>query len=203
MIRDDLSDKLIHLTRGPTYDEAARLFSTILAEKRLLGGTGCIKGGFRCVCFNEAPVSKLGQILANPMAHGMRYKPFGVMVDKRWLFERGGRPVIYQPDCEFALLHDDQKFRHVRYEPTNNVDFTWEREWRIRTDELSLDPDATTVVVPNRTWVRKVLQPHEEMLQRRGALTGGIFGAGMPRSVIKSPWHFIALEDLGVSIPAE
>jgi hypothetical protein len=168
MIRDDLSDKLIHLTRGPTYDDAARLFSTILAEKRLLGGTGCIKGGFRCVCFSEAPVSKLGQILANPMAHGMRYKPFGVMVDKRWLFERGGRPVIYQPDCEFALLHDDQKSRHVRYEPTNNVDFTWEREWRICTDELSLDPDATTVVVPNRTWVRKVLQPHDEMLQRRG-----------------------------------
>jgi hypothetical protein len=24
------------------------------------------------------------------MAHGMRYKPFGVLVDKAWLFERGG-----------------------------------------------------------------------------------------------------------------
>jgi hypothetical protein len=199
MIRDDLSHKLIHLTRGPTYDDAAQVFTKILEEKRLLGGTGCIKGGFRCVCFSEAPVSKLSQILANPMAHGMRYKPFGVMVDKAWLFEHGGRPVIYQTDSEFALLHDEQKFRHVRYEPTNNIDFTWEREWRIHTDALPLAPEATTVVVPNREWERKILEVHEQKIWRRAAL--GM--VGMPMAVIKSPWHFITLEDLGVSIPEE
>ena len=57
-------------------------------------------------CFSEAPLSKLAQILANPSAHGMRYKPFGVMVSKSWLFERAGRPVIYQPESEFDLLHE-------------------------------------------------------------------------------------------------
>ena len=36
MIRDDLSDKLIHLTRGNTYVDAAGLFSKILEERRLL-----------------------------------------------------------------------------------------------------------------------------------------------------------------------
>ena len=197
MIRDDLSHNLIHLTRGPTFDDAARAFTKILEEKQLLGGTGCIKGGFRCVCFSEAPVSKLSQILANPMAHGMRYKPFGVMVDKAWLFERDGRPVIYQTDSEFELLHDQQKYRHVRYEPTNNVDFTWEREWRIHTDALLLDPKATTVVVPNREWETRILAPHEKKISRRAASGMG----GMPMSVIKSPWHFITLEDLGVPIP--
>ncbi len=198
MIRDDVSDKLIHLTRGPTYDDAAKVFSAILEEKRLLGGTGCIKGGFRCVCFSEAPISQLSRILANPMAHGMRYMPFGVMVSKAWLFDIGGRPVIYQPDSEFELLHDDQKYQHVRYEPTDNVDFTWEREWRMLTDELPLDPDVTTVVVPNRGWERRILKPHEDKIWRRAATIGG-----MPSGLIKQPWHFIALEDLGVAIPSE
>ena len=199
MIRDDLSDKLIHLTRGPTYDDAAKVFSAILEEKRLLGGTGCIKGDFRCVCFSEAPISQLSRILANPMAHGMRYMPFGVMVSKAWLFDIGGRPVIYQPDSEYDLLHDDQKYRHVRYEPANDVDFTWEREWRILTDELPLDPDVTTVVVPNRDWERRILSPHEGKIWRSAAL--GM--APMPSGSIKQPWHFIALEDLGVAIPPE
>lgn len=199
MIRDDLSDKLIHLTRGPTYADAAKVFSAILEQKRLLGGTGCIKGDFRCVCFSEAPISQLSRILANPMAHGMRYMPFGIMVSKAWLFDLGGRPVIYQSDSEFELLHDDQKYRHVRYEPANDVDFTWEREWRILTDELPLDPDVATVVVPNRDWERRILKPHEDKIWRRAALGMG----GMPSGLIKQPWHFIALEDLGVAIPSE
>ena len=199
MIRDDLSDKLIHLTRGPTYDDAAQVFSAILEEKRLVGGTGCIKGSFQCVCFSEAPISKLSQILANPMAHGVRYMPFGIMVDKTWLFDQGGRPVIYQSDAEFELLHDDQKYRHVRYEPKNNIDFTWEREWRICIDELRLAPDVTTVVVPNREWEREILKPHEGKIWRRAAAGHG----GIPSGLIKPPWHFIVLEDLGVPIPTE
>ncbi len=198
MIRDDLSDKLIHLTRG-SHDRAAEAFRAILEEKRLLGGAGCIKGGFRCICFSEAPISQLSRILAKPMVHGMRYAPFGVMLDKAWLFDRGGRPVIYQSDSEFQLLHDNHKYRHVRYEPANNVDFTWEREWRILIDELPLDPDIATVVLPNRDWERKLLKPHEDRIWRRAAANIG----GIPSGLIKQPWHFIVLEDLGVPIPTE
>lgn len=195
MIRDDLSDKLIHLTRGPN---AAKDFSAILEEKKLLGGDGCIKGGYRCVCFSEAPISQLSRILAAPMALGMRYMPFGIMVDKEWLFDQGGRPVIYQPDSDFEMLHDEHKYRHVRYEP-NKIDFTWEREWRILIDELVLSDDIATVVVPNREWERKILKAHEDKIWRRAVGSQ----VGMPSSVIKQPWHFIVLEDLGVSIPTD
>lgn len=121
------------------------------------------------------------------------------MVNKAWLFDIGGRPVIYQSDSEFELLHDDQKYRHVRYEPANNVDFTWEREWRILTDELPLDPDVATIVVPNRDWERRILEQHEAKISRRAAMGMG----GMPSSLIKQPWHFIVLEDLGVPILSE
>jgi hypothetical protein len=47
MIRDDLSDKLIHLTRGRTDDEAADLFAKIVGERILRGGQSWIKGRFK------------------------------------------------------------------------------------------------------------------------------------------------------------
>jgi hypothetical protein len=199
VIRDDLSQKLIHLTRGENDQKAANVFLSIIQERRLRGGTGCVKGGFRCVCFSEAPVSKLAHILANRPAHGMRYSPFGVMLDKSWLFSRGGRPVIYQTDGEYELLHETQKFRHVRYDPTSGVDFSWEREWRLRIDTLALDPEDTTLVVPTRTWEKWFLDRHTAMLSRRALVTQGFVG---PSGVSEFSWHFIVLQDLGVEIPA-
>ena len=197
MIRDDLSDKLVHLTRGDTDQIAADAFQSILQEKRLRGGIGDIKGQYCCVCFSEAPVSKLGSILSTPAAHGVRYKSFGIMVSKRWLFEKGGRPVIYQPKNEFDLLPEVLRYRHVTFEPDKNIDFTWEREWRIRIEELELDPSHTTVVVPNRAWEDWFLDRHAAMLGRRALVLRGYTG---PKSVSKQPWHFIVLEDLGVPV---
>ena len=198
MIRDDLSDKLIHLTRGESDQSAANNFLSILQSKTLKGGTSCIKGKYQCVCFSEAPVGKLSYILANPSVHGMRYKPFGIMVSKEWLFLKGGRPVIYQPDEEYEFLHESQKFRHVRYEPNNDVDFTWEREWRILTSNLEIDPNCTTVVVPNRSWEEWFQNRHTAKLSRSAFAIGSIG----PKSVSKQPWHFMVLEDLGVPVPS-
>jgi hypothetical protein len=120
------------------------------------------------------------------------------MIEKKWLFTRGGRPVIYQSDTEFELLHEDQRFRHVRYEPDADVDFTWEREWRIRTNELSLDPKVATLIVPTRAWEQWAQNQHTAMLSRRAMLTGFIG----PKSVAEFPWHFLVLEDIGVNVPA-
>ena len=195
MIRDDLSEKLVHLTRGETDQAAADAFVSIL---KLLGGTCDIRGDYRCVCFHETPISKLATILAICGPHGMRYKPFGIMIDKGWLFERGGRPVIYQPNSEFELLHESQRFRHVRYEPNDGVDHSWEREWRICTDALRLEPNEATLVVPNRAWEKWLWDRHTAMLRRRSGVTGSIG----PRSVSDFPWHFIVLEDLGVQMPS-
>lgn len=197
MIRDDLSDKLVHLTRGEPDQIAADQFLSILKEKQLRGGIGEIKGQHRCVCFSEAPLQKLAFILSTPSVHGMRYKPFGIMVSKQWLFERGGRPVIYQPDKEYKQLPEDLQYRHVKYEPNKGVDFTWEREWRICVDALDLEPSHTTVVVPNRRWEEWFQNAHAAMLSRRALVTHGFIG---PSSVTKQPWHFVVLEDLGIPV---
>lgn len=196
MNRDDLSSKLIHLTRGEPDQVAADAFLSIMRERKLRSGTTYIRGSHPCVCFSEAPLSKLSHLLANPGTTGMRYKPFGVMVDKTWLFDRGGRPVIYQPDDEYKLLDESQRYRHVRYEP-GSVDFTWEREWRVHAKELALDPAAVTLIVPTRAWEQWVFDQFIDRLSLQAQV--------LPESIglTKFEWHFLVLEDLGVEFPGE
>ena len=196
MIRGDLSNRLIHLTRGDTLEAAARTFEQILRGGALVGDNGFIRGGYRCVCFSEAPISVLAQVLASSREDGMRYAPFGVMVGKSWLFKQGGRPVIYQAHEEFDLLHESQRYRHVRYEPHLGRDHTWEREWRIQTAMLPLDPEHTTFVVPTRDWVHRFHAEHADDMAMNN------YNVQIP-IVEPPPWHFIALEDLGVEVVGE
>ena len=193
MIRGDLSNRIIHLTRGASLDEAAGVFDQILHEGALVGNNGFIRGGYRCVCFSEAPINVLAQVLASPRDDGMRYAPFGVMVGKAWLFRHGGRPVIYQAHEEFELLHETQRYRHVRYEPHLGRDHTWEREWRIQTNLLQLDPAETTFVVPTRHWVERFHNEHADDMAMEN------YNVSIP-IIQPPPWHFIALEDLGVEV---
>jgi len=58
----------------------------------------------------------------------------------------------------------------------------------IKTDELELNPDITTVVVPNRDWEDWLQKQHEARNMRRSLLLHGLFG---PRSVVKQPWHYL------------
>jgi len=78
-VRGDLSTKLIHLIRGNTSVEVKERFVSILESRELRGGTGFIKGGYKCVCFSEAPIGVLSQMLGN---EDMRYAPLGVVVRK-------------------------------------------------------------------------------------------------------------------------
>ncbi|MBX7457783.1 hypothetical protein K3152_05955 [Qipengyuania sp. 1NDH17] len=180
VIRDDLSNKLVHLTKG---DDAAFTFEKIVNERRLRGGTGFIKGQHQCVCFSEAPVSKLPFILGHEKKQ-FKYRPYGFIFSKRFIFKAGGRPVIYQPDPDYEKLPDDKKHLHVRFFIGTNrsIDYTWEREWRVKTDQLKFTPDDVTLLVPQRDVIRAFqdvwYEEHTEPF----------------------PWHFLALEDLGVDV---
>ena len=167
--RRDLATLAIHWTRTrPAVDDflgeepqpardAADILDDILRESRLLGGTGHIRGGHTCVCFTEAPLAEMASMFAIAAVAedtgALRYEPFGVGVSKQWLFESGGRPAIYQSDAEYEQLPVNFRWRHCRYEPPD-IDFTWEREWRIPADELALDPDQTWIFVPTEEIAR-------------------------------------------------
>lgn len=182
-MRIDLSDRLIHLSKAnsedstdPRGDAAANLLG-ILDEKRLRGGNGKIKGSYKCVCFSEAPVAALTHLLAKG-PKGYRYQPYGILLEKQWLFAKGGRPVIYGTDSDWTLLPSALEYRYVKFDLTGPypIDFTWEREWRILADELVINPNDVTVVVPNRE-AKKVFH-----------LAG------------HTDWHYLVLSDLGVPI---
>ena len=200
MIRDDLSNKLIHLIRGDTIDEAFNKLYNIMREVTLRGGTGYIKGGYRCVCFTETPISKLGYVLANPDVENLRYKPIGIMLDKKWVFEQGGRPVIYQPTSDFEKLPEDFRYKHVCLEldrPGTPVDLTWEREWRLHKNELPLPIESTTVILPKRAWRDVLVEIHMREVQGECK----VLGKKAALAVTPYPWHVIVLEDLGIPIP--
>jgi hypothetical protein len=157
--RPDMCDYLIHFTRGGPAADAFDRFRAVVSECRLEGSSGKVRGAYPCVCFSEAPLP-LPDGLVNPESYS-RYSPFGVLFEKQWIFDQGGRPVIYQPDAEYDLLPDERKWRHVRYEPPS-VDFTWEREWRVQCTELSFDPGIACLVLPSEDYVDALVADHEE-----------------------------------------
>jgi hypothetical protein len=110
--RSDTSTKLVHLLKGRFDADDRRSDETvvrdtlrsILSERKLKGGNSYIKGGYRCVCFSEAPISALAMLLAMPHATDFRYLPFGVMVDKQWLYDRGGGSCRYNSRSRYRAL---------------------------------------------------------------------------------------------------
>lgn len=160
MPRDDLSDFLIHFTKGHDADGAFRNLLRIMSERVLNGGVGEIRGGFSCVCFTEAPLRNMVQGFINPQGF-TTHSRYGVMLTKEQIFELGGRPVIYGSHNEFEELGSHQ-WRHVRYDPCGDpvIDFTWQREWRLRYAALPIDPTTARIIVPDRAAAERLQQEH-------------------------------------------
>lgn len=164
MPRADLSNHLVHWTSGDDFTEAFGNLVNIVLSRKLIGSGDKIKGNFGCVCFTEAPEAEFHKIKS-------KYSPFGVQVPKKWLFEKGGRPVIYQTNEEYELLPDNLKWRHVRYEPNGEppIDFTWEREWRFPEIELFLEDVEFRVLMPSDQWAEELIRvwEHDQEIDER------------------------------------
>lgn len=193
--RRDLGNLLLHFTR----QHPRAVLEKIASEGRLLGGSGFIKGGHHCVCFTETPISEIPTVLRlakriEEAGLRPRYEPYGVAVRKEWLFAQGGRPVIYQPDSEYDLLPPELRYRHVRYEP-GAVDFTWEREWRIKANELKLDPKQTLFILPTADEAFDFAYGH-------ASLEGDDYDdVGMPRTFYhEARWLAVSLDLFGLDL---
>lgn len=167
LVRRDMGDLLFHFTRAPTgpYVEIEHFGSTetvtastfailrkILHDRKLIGSSKWTEGS-TCVCFTEAPIQEFNSIfrlveIAASRQERPRYEPYGIAVGKKWLYAQGGRPVIYDHPSAFASFPSEHQYRFVPYDPANGIDYTWEREWRVNCDALTLDPNETLVIVP-------------------------------------------------------
>jgi len=151
--RSDVTDYLIHWTRGSTnaagdYESAFDVLKAIIrcgcltpsfAPKTRVtvgGRENTIRGPHPAVCFSEQP---LHSFIQSCHVLPSRYQPYAVAVRKDRLFVYGGRPVVYGDENLLAGLQDDCKYLWVRYNPIPNaqlgdypIDWTHEREWRAR-----------------------------------------------------------------------
>lgn len=172
MPRADLSDHLVHWVKGATNQDSFDVLSKIVTEGKLIGNNGYIKGEFNCVCFTEAPQNTFHNVIG-------KYRPFGIQVSKKWLFSQGGLPVIYQPSKDYECLPESHRWRHVTYDLNQEphpIDFSWEREWRIKTDLLILPPEAR-ILVPHQTWADALENQHDESEQYRIQMEALAYGA--------------------------
>ncbi|MBU3068269.1 hypothetical protein KOI40_00375 [Aestuariicella sp. G3-2] len=140
-MRLDITENLCHWIKASSDDEAVDRICSIISQRKILGANGFVKGSFDCVCFTESPYIEF-----HKQKH--RYRKYGVMVSKEWVFKNGGRPVIYQPENEYHLLPESLKWRHVSFEPPH-IDFSWEREWRINKKEIDVTPEEFLFLVPS------------------------------------------------------
>jgi len=56
-MREDMSDFLIHFTKGESKETAYQNLKSIIEQQRVNGSNSLIRDGSECVCFSEAPLS--------------------------------------------------------------------------------------------------------------------------------------------------
>ncbi|MFG5120866.1 hypothetical protein [Methylorubrum sp. POS3] len=194
-----MSDSLVHLTKVDWHkwnasvpsgkcdmeNEAFFTLLKILKEKKLRSHDGMIKGRYKCVCFSETPIMTLQQLFDNNHDN-FRYRPFGIIFKKKYIFDKGGRPVIYQPADDFEKLHEDHQHLHVTYDLKNSpsIDFTWEREWRFRSDTgIELTKECAEILVPNN-GIRKLIGRYLRESTKAA----------------DDPWNYVVLDQYGVKV---
>ncbi len=139
--RTDLSPYLLHFSRRSGSRTGLDVLESILRDGYLRGSMRLVKGSEPAVSLMEAPLPALKVILAK--ANWVRYEPYGLALQRSYVYSRGGRPVLYMSNREEAeyRIPDSQRWRVVRLEYTKQAedthrelkvlaDWTHEREWR-------------------------------------------------------------------------
>ncbi|HEX7517301.1 MAG TPA: hypothetical protein VF345_08460 [Chthoniobacterales bacterium] len=194
-MRSDLAKHLIHFTKGHDREDAYQTLKHILQQRRLMASTRNVPGAMPCICFSEAPLASLEHGLINDTGF-TRYAPFGLLFSKSYVFARGGRPVIYQPDAEFSFLPNALRWRHVRFDLSGGapVDFTWEREWRLPTEDLRFEFSDVEVVLPDEYFRdRFVSEADADSFQHAWAYTH-VLGEVAWAYDTGNPWRTVALK---------
>lgn len=166
--RNDISSRLTHLTKGNTVEEAFTNLLKILEEKILIGSTtetGFIIGSRPAVCLQEAPLNAIAENLlyekqVRKDSSKPRYNSFGLRFNKQFIYNIGGRPVIYEKkDVMKNLLPKEEYWRIVNYDLSNPnmiIDWSHEREWRVPGD-IRFDYKDIEIVVASNKYYRKLI----------------------------------------------
>lgn len=173
--RSDLSTSLVHLTKAPSSTRLVEIMFKILVERTLRGSTtdkGFIVGKNRAVCFQDAPVHAVSQncwfeqkLRESKEQVKKRYVPSGFLFHKQLIYKKGGRPVIYDRTAEAKqYLPESEWWRIVNFDISDDdsfIDWTHEREWRLKGDFTFNLRDVTLLFTKPSTY-RKFIELCDE-----------------------------------------
>lgn len=167
-IRSDMTTQLIHLTKDKDGKSADYWLWKILTEKALkaFGGTN-IPLNCKCVCFQEVPIFSIAEVLlaetiVDP-THA-RYSGYGIRIDKQYIFNKGGRHVVYGSPGRKYLDHE-WRYSHTEYKTENyNIDWSHEREWRIP-ENVIFEYKDIDIILPSVQARRKLISQAKESKQ--------------------------------------
>ena len=157
--RTDMSTFVTHLTRENSTQNVNDVLYQIIKDKTLVASTtssGFITGEHGAVCFQDIPLTSICQNVFYEQKkqesfsyYKLRYRALGIMFSKPYIFNKGGRPVIYDKTEEAKqYLPKDQWWRIVNLNLSDNdkiVDWTHEREWRVK-NNLSFELSEVTLL---------------------------------------------------------
>lgn len=183
--RSDLTSYLTHLTKPEGDHDVNGPLISILSERRIRGSDSVfIYGDKEAVCFQDAPPSGICQNVyfeeqyrkTNPDAK-RRYCAGGLMFQKRYVFSKGGRPVIYdRAEDAMDYLRKDEWWRIVPLDlgkADKIIDWTHEREWRVP-NNFKFDLKEATVVLPDTQNYRRFVEQCTEELPHLLPMLKGI-----------------------------
>lgn len=165
MNRPDISYYLAHFTKDGMDPDSRKIpakanLIKILTDRKIIASE-ISWTNTPCVCFTESPWFSL-------LAHAQEYSPYGIGFEKPRIFAAGGAPVYYvrcdrfqtqkwnadmlkKPfSSPFFPVYTPQKTIQ-QYPPHKFVDYSHEREWRIKGD-FTFDYDQISFVVLNSFW---------------------------------------------------
>jgi len=172
--RSDLSTSLVHLTKEGNSTTVIENLFKILNEKKLNGSTtqtGFIIGPNSAVCFQDTPFYGVAQnilfeqkINKENNISKVRYRAVGLAFEKEYVFNKGGRPVLYEKTAQAkSILPQEEWWRIVNFDLSNQssiIDWTHEREWRCKND-FDFDISEVTILLANEYQYRQFMKKCE------------------------------------------
>lgn len=140
--RSYLTNVLVHLTKDSETDKAIDVLIKIIRDGYLKASSqGFIIGGEKVVCFQEVPLNSIKENLSyeeEKLKGKKRYSKFGIAISREDIYLNEGRPVIYETLNSIKdNIDKSEQWRCVNFDLNNEenyIDFTFEREWRLRRD---------------------------------------------------------------------
>ena len=128
------------------------LFSPNLEESQDVS----LEDEFKVVCFTETPIDQINVLLTEVSGRNFKPKPYGLVFKKEYIRQQGGNPVFYTTkeiasplwSLYWSLSEEEQeqssgevcKLLALVNRCDEDMDFHWEREWRIVGDlQFNLD----------------------------------------------------------------